>query len=231
MGGAPDRPSREPPSLGSATRRGDYVQLPLAAASRTGAGGRPRLPAPSARSYCPPPRRAALSLRPAPPGPGRPPFVTGPGLMNGRGGAGARRRARAAPAPPPPRSAWPLGQGRNEGRVLAATWGGAAGAPIGRPVWPTGRSARADWSARAGGVSSEWEGAAAPPLGTLIHYNFFFLLLSPPDPPAAAAAAAAAAVAKGGDARGSSARAADGPECGRLSGAPSSGTLPRACRP
>ncbi|KAJ8782535.1 hypothetical protein J1605_010059 [Eschrichtius robustus] len=72
--------------------------------------------------------------------------------MNGRGGAGARRRARAAPAPPPPRSAWPPGQGRSEGRVLAATWGGAAGAPIGRPVWPTGRSARADWSARAGGI-------------------------------------------------------------------------------
>lgn len=163
-------------------RRGDRVPLPLAAVSRTGTGGGPgfllfQLWA-AALSHGKPPQPGVPG--PGPRAPRRPPFVEGPGLMNGCGGAGPGwGRAGAAPAPPPPHSAWPPGRGRGEGRARAATWGGASAAPIGRTALPTGLSAHADWSARAGGVSSEWEGAAAPPLGTLIHYNFFFCYFHP----------------------------------------------------
>lgn len=75
------------------------------------------------------------------------------------------------------------GAGAGLGAGPAATWGSAAATAIGLQAQPTKPSVRADWPARAGRVSSEWEGAEAPPLGTLLHYNFFFLLLSPPDPP------------------------------------------------
>lgn len=71
--------------------------------------------------------------------------------------------------------------GAGPGAGPAATWGSVAATAIGWQAQPTRPSARADWPAQAGRVSSEWEGAEAPPLGTLLHYNFFFLLLSPPD--------------------------------------------------
>lgn len=83
-------------------RRGDRVPLPLAAVSRTGTGGGPgflffQLWAAALSRQTTPTR--VLGPR----APRRPPFVEGPGLMNGCGGAGrgggGDRRSGVGPAP------------------------------------------------------------------------------------------------------------------------------------
>lgn len=152
--------------------RGEVPRLPAPPGAGTVPAPTPRRPGPGPRAAPHPPIRSPS---------GRLPFVAG--SMNGprrgrveRGGGPERRQPR-------PRRA-PLGR-----RAVGGARGGPArprgAAPrrflLARPRGRLGVRRATIGRRRAGGVSSEWEGAAAPPLGTLIHYNFFFLLLSPPD--------------------------------------------------
>lgn len=116
-------------------------------------------------------------------GPARPLLRT-LGLMNGSGrGWGRGGGSGVASAQPPTRLHW-MQKGRGGvrgGRVPLPRGVALRRFPLARDREGLGDMCVFIGCRQAGRVSSEWEGAVVPPIGTLIHDNFFFFVLSPPD--------------------------------------------------